>query len=748
MYSDRPILSESEDLLKRSGFAKLLAETIVNFDREDTFTVGVFGKWGSGKTSVVKMMLKELEEQQKSAKKDDQIIVVHFEPWNFSDTNQLLNQFFARMSSEFKNKGDAGLRAIGNAMEDYAEAFSLVTLISGLGIWGNILSVIGKNGARSIGNFLKNRGGSNDIQKQKEEVVKLLQKQKNRILVVIDDIDRLSNEQIRHVFQLVTSVAKFPKTTYLLVFDKEVVVKALEQVQEGSGEDYLEKIIQMPIQIPDIQHSSLREILFGRLDKLLTKYSNVNFSELYWQKIYMPCVDPYIKHIRDINRLCNALEFKLAAISEEVDFTDLLAVTTLEINMSAVYEWMKVNKGILTGDGSQYNFGTRDRKPEEWYKIYYSQIKDLLSASSKIKSDQDNTDLALSVLSRLFPYFGRKIGKTYEVVAWDLLRKNNRIAHPDKFDRYFHLTVEYIGHKKADIMAVIQVLNQEEIAEYLLKKDQEGVSYELLEEIEAAASKIPAHRIQTMIGALLAVASRLDGQATRSLFAMRAEDKAEHVICDLLGSIPEAERLAYVLGTVCVAGITELTALSLIINRQELAYGRLAADGQARTEYDKILTLDGLQACERAFSTRVKEHLESTGLFGFGKWRMTLYLMENFEPEFTREYLEKEFLNDESVLRYIEGSVSKWIGSGVSYEVHNSYESYLTKERILQAIQNQKQNTGFYLLPEEVQYTAVAFYLCEYEGRKRRREITQADVSEVLKTWKAEIKTVEEIESD
>ena len=78
----------------------------------------------------------------------------------------------------------------------------------------------------------------------------------------LDDIDHLSNEQIRYVFQLITSVARFPNTIYLLVFDKEIVVEALKDVQSGNGQDYLEKVIQMPIQIPDIQRSDLRNILF------------------------------------------------------------------------------------------------------------------------------------------------------------------------------------------------------------------------------------------------------------------------------------------------------------------------------------------------------------------------------------------------------------------------------------------------------------------------------------------------------
>lgn len=92
-YSDKPISSNNEDKLNRKGFAKLLAHTLVHLDSKDTFTVGLFGKWGCGKTSLVNMTLAEIENIQAKNETDEQIIVVHFEPWNFTDTNQLLTQF-------------------------------------------------------------------------------------------------------------------------------------------------------------------------------------------------------------------------------------------------------------------------------------------------------------------------------------------------------------------------------------------------------------------------------------------------------------------------------------------------------------------------------------------------------------------------------------------------------------------------------------------------------------------------------
>lgn len=52
-YSDKAIESNAEDQLGRSAFAKLLAKTLIQLNSKDTFSVGLYGKWGSGKTSIV-----------------------------------------------------------------------------------------------------------------------------------------------------------------------------------------------------------------------------------------------------------------------------------------------------------------------------------------------------------------------------------------------------------------------------------------------------------------------------------------------------------------------------------------------------------------------------------------------------------------------------------------------------------------------------------------------------------------------
>ena len=120
-YDDKPIKNLSEDSLGRASFSKLLAQTLYNLKNSDTFTVGLYGKWGSGKTSIVNMALQELNRLQEDA--TEKTVVVHFEPWHFLDSKQLLNQFIIRLANEFGSKSDATMNKIGKALEAYSGAF-------------------------------------------------------------------------------------------------------------------------------------------------------------------------------------------------------------------------------------------------------------------------------------------------------------------------------------------------------------------------------------------------------------------------------------------------------------------------------------------------------------------------------------------------------------------------------------------------------------------------------------------------
>ncbi len=732
--SDKPISSAADDKLKRSSFSRLLAQTILHLDKDETFTIGLFGKWGSGKTSVVEMMLQSLDEFESNLSEEDKTIVVRFEPWNISDANQLLSQFLVRLSNTFRSKKDKRMLAVGNALEQYSNAFTLAELIPQVGLWGKLAASVGQG----LGKWLKSGIDEKDIQKQKDSVIKLLDEQPNRLLVVIDDIDRLNNDQIRQVFQLVTSVAKFPKTTYLLVFDKEIVVRALEQVQEGNGEDYLEKVIQMPIQIPDIQKSELRQILFDRLDDILKKYPSVNFTQNYWQAIYFTCVDPFIKQIRDINRLCNSLEFKLSAISEDLNLVDLIVITALESGHPTLYEWIKNNKATLTGYGRDPEDHFIHRSQKESHTHYEQLLIDQFYEGKRDSINIKKANSALSILSHLFPHFGSVVGKTYETVNMDTFRKNDQIAHPDKFDRYFHLTVDYISSRNSDIFSILNNFTVEEICAFLVEKDRNGTCAEFLKELQSKLSQIPSNRIGIIINALLSVTCHLESSMARALFSINAQDVAEDILYKLITMLPADERSAYWLHLTQNANSDQLATLATILNMLELGYGCLAANGSERTEYSKFLTPEELTVAENTFVTKAKEILENTCLFHFKEWRRVLYLLSCFDEEHASSYLSKHLECDENILRYLKGSVSRWIGTDIRYEFNDDYRKFLTDDRILQAITTQRTNQKFYDLPLDVQHICVAFYLCLQSNNLSNRDASQENVEYTLKQWKRE----------
>ena len=205
-----------------------------------------------------------------------------------------------------------------------------------------------------------------------------MKKKERKIIVIIDDIDRLSNEEIRLVFKLINSVANFPNVIYLLSFDKDIVVKALEKVQEGNGDEYLEKIIQIPISLPEVKKEKINIVLFNKLDELLEISGAKFFEQSYWQSAFPKCIEPFINNLRDVNRLYNVISFKLNSISSETNFVDIVAISTIETFCPQIYQWIKDNRGILVGD-PWANISNNQKSKEEWYKHYLEIFQNLLT---------------------------------------------------------------------------------------------------------------------------------------------------------------------------------------------------------------------------------------------------------------------------------------------------------------------------------------------------------------------------------
>ena len=131
--------------------------------------------------------------------------------------------------------------------------------------------------------------------------------------------DQLANSQIRDVFQLVKQVADFPNVIYLLAMDREVVRRALTDVHNIDGNEYLEKIIQVPFELPELKKSKLHNIFLNKLDQIINDFSDkVVWDTDYWSSVFRNCVEPYINTLRDVNRMINTFQFRYGMLYKEI----------------------------------------------------------------------------------------------------------------------------------------------------------------------------------------------------------------------------------------------------------------------------------------------------------------------------------------------------------------------------------------------------------------------------------------------
>ena len=182
------------------------------------------------------------------------------------------------------------------------------------------------------------------------------------------------------------------------------------------------------------------------------------------------------------------------------------------------------------------------------------------------------------------------------------------------------------------------------------------------------------------------------------------------------------------------ADMEMLQSIAFIINLIEWGYGRLDADG-IESSFGKVITFNELLDIEKIFSDKTKSLLETNSLFDFSKWGRVFCLLESFEPNFTKSYLQTAFVNDENVLQFIDRFVDIYTGHNKLYEVKENYTAYFSAERAIESIEACRQNATFFMLSGELQQKCAAFFLTVACNERRRGKIPQEEVEKLIADW-------------
>ena len=271
----------------------------------------------------------------------------------------------------------------------------------------------------------------------KQSIAESLKELEKPLLVVIDDIDRLSSNEILEIFQLVKSNADFPNIIYLLLCEQVVVTQALDKVSNDRGTEYLEKIVQVSFQVPHPSKETIFKILTHKMSFYIEKaHAEARWDLDRWQNVFHNGLDAYFTNLRHVYRFLGSYYFHLRHFRREakceVNPIDLAILEVLRLNEPRIYEKLPYSKTLLTRDFGRNLF----RKSTQT--IVDAAIQQILLGTTV-----DGREHVKSVLQEIFPAiterYDGKGGITQSLGTW---LSEARVSHPELFDKYFTLVVK------------------------------------------------------------------------------------------------------------------------------------------------------------------------------------------------------------------------------------------------------------------------------------------------------------------
>lgn len=515
-------------------FARTLAKAIQGHSGSDGIVLALYGPWGSGKSTVLAYVEHELAQ----APAAERPVVVSFNPWWFSGQEHLAKAFLGQLQAVLPAKYK-GFEKVGNMLAEFAGALGGIAEVAGKSHGVPFFGKFVEAGAKRLGAKPK------DVPAFKRALSSLLLEQKKRVLVIIDDIDRLAPDEVRQLFTVIKALADFPYVTYLLAFDREVAATAISEQTGLPGDRYLEKIVQVPFELPRVDKTTLRQALFTRLDAVKADTPTGRFDSTHWAKVFHSGLDPLFTVPRDIVRLTNALSVTYPAVVGEVNPVDFIAIECLRVFLPEVYDTIRTSSDEFVGYRAPGEGHDRQRATA-FHDAWLSKVSVPLRSSTK------------DLLQRLFPRLESVWANMhYSADSLPRWRRELRVCVPDTFLAYFRLSLPDGAVSRADLDALLAVAQDSEAFAAALRsaaaqKTATGVSKVrgLLERLmDHVREQLGAEHAQPIVSALLRVGDELL-MATDKVpgeFDFGNESRVTRIAYHLLKKIAPAQRVPLLL---------------------------------------------------------------------------------------------------------------------------------------------------------------------------------------------------------
>ena len=395
-FDDRPLIKIKSDKLGFAKPANALAGLLARTPAPEGFVAAVTGEWGEGKSTFLNFVTGS-EALSQISEGLPKLEVIRFDPWLVSGHQDVVAAFFKHLADELNTGWDVAKNIakstavvaaeVGKTVLDngLAKAAGKVAVLADGGLLSGAASVLAKE---SLDKAVEALVAAPSLQNAYENLSKQLEQSNRRFLVVVDEIDRLTPDEIRTMINMVKSVGRLPHVTYLLSYDTEQVYSALGHSNPKLGKAYSEKIIQHELSLPSPIPGGVLKILNEKIGTLLDGTED----DMRWHSYVLHGLRRWILKPRDAIRLAGAFNFIGAQLTGEVNLQDVLILEGLRLYQPEVYRWVRQNDTFLIGTKGVYLNDT-DKKS--------------IGLDLEKSIDEDDRVDTLKLIANLFPQIAK-----------------------------------------------------------------------------------------------------------------------------------------------------------------------------------------------------------------------------------------------------------------------------------------------------------------------------------------------------
>lgn len=434
LNADIPITEDSAEKLGRMHFVRLLSRRALTYTGERALVIGVCGPWGSGKTSIVNLLMNEIRNAASTAGRPV-LAPVKFTPWALGARDDLARDLLGEIGRMVKDRAGAKAVAveIGTQIVDVGTALAVAggSYKAGAPEWfASALATLGIGGRvkAALDKALSNQAAPS-LQEATDRVSRKLRDSNALLVVALDDLERLPVDQILAVFRVVSAIADFPNTIYFLCMDRHRVAEALNS-EYGDGHAYLEKFLNLTFDVPAPDPERLSSLLIDQLNPILSA-RGVEADAKRFDAVWHGGLKGLIQTPRDVVRVLNSFDMALDAISYETEPIDLLVLETLRVLEPGVHRGLGRHPFAVLRNKNDFNSILGIHTDEERKRKADTEFETILSAASEER--RESTRDVIRMVFPMEPWGGRD-----DTAA---LHRAKRAASIEHFDNYFRWNI-------------------------------------------------------------------------------------------------------------------------------------------------------------------------------------------------------------------------------------------------------------------------------------------------------------------